>query len=87
MRQQVQRTPKQPQRFSGTAGPLGGMVGRLSCSAAILDDGAGGLVLTSIDGRALARSYLKGVKSGTSEATLSPEEQQAVSFALRGAQS
>jgi hypothetical protein len=33
------------------------------------------------------RSYIKGVKSGTSDATLSPEEQQAVTFAMRGASS
>ena len=66
---------------------FGDMGGRLSFSAAMLDDGGDGLVLTSIHGRAETRSYIKGVKSGTSEATLSPEEQQAVSFALRGAQS
>jgi hypothetical protein len=66
---------------------FGDMGGRLSFSAAMLDDGGDGLVLTSIHGRAETRSYIKGVKAGTSEATLSPEEQQAVSFALRGAQS
>ncbi len=66
---------------------FGDMGGRLSFSAAMLDDGGDGLVLTSIHGRSETRSYIKGVKSGTSEATLSPEEQQAVSFALRGAQS
>jgi hypothetical protein len=66
---------------------FGDMGGRLSFSAAMLDDGGDGLVLTSIHGRAETRSYIKGVKSGTSEATLSPEEQQAVSFAMRGAQS
>jgi hypothetical protein len=66
---------------------FGDMGGRLSFSAAMLDDGGDGLVLTSIHGRAETRSYIKGVKSGASEATLSPEEQQAVSFALRGAQS
>jgi hypothetical protein len=41
-------------------------------------------VLTSIHGRAETRSYIKGVKSGTSEASLSPEELQAIQFALRG---
>jgi hypothetical protein len=63
---------------------FGDMGGRLSFSAAMLDDGGDGLVLTSIHGRSETRSYIKGVKQGTSEATLSPEEQQAVSFALKG---
>ncbi len=63
---------------------FGDMGGRLSFSAAMLDDGGDGLVLTSIHGRAETRSYIKGIKSGASDASLSPEEQQAVSFALRG---
>jgi len=63
---------------------FGDMGGRLSFSAAMLDDGGDGLVLTSIHGRSETRSYIKGVKAGQSEATLSPEEQQAVTFALRG---
>jgi len=63
---------------------FGDMGGRLSFSAALLDDGGDGLVLTSIHGRAETRSYIKGVKSGTSEASLSPEELQAIQFALRG---
>jgi hypothetical protein len=66
---------------------FGDMGGRLSFSAAMLDDGGDGLVLTAIHGRSETRSYMKGVKGGTSEASLSPEEQQAVSFALRGAAS
>ncbi len=63
---------------------FGDMGGRLSFSAALLDDGGDGLVLTSIHGRAETRSYIKGIKSGTSEASLSPEELQAIQFALRG---
>ncbi len=66
---------------------FGDMGGRLSFSAAMLDDGGDGLVLTAIHGRSETRSYIKGVKSGTSEATLSPEELQAVTFALRGTSS
>lgn len=66
---------------------FGDMGGRLSFSAAMLDDGGDGLVLTSIHGRSETRSYIKGVKQGTSEATLSPEEEQAVSFALKGVHS
>ena len=63
------------------------MGGRLSFSAAMLDDGGDGLVLTSIHGRTESRTYIKGVKSGATEASLSPEEQQAVTFAMRGASS
>ncbi len=64
---------------------FGDMGGRLSFSAALLDDGGDGLVLTSIHGRSETRSYIKGVKAGSSEQSLSPEELQAVTFALRGA--
>ena len=64
---------------------FGDMGGRLSFSAAMLDDGGDGLVLTSIHGRTESRTYIKGVKGGTTEASLSPEEQQAVTFAMRGA--
>ena len=60
------------------------MGGRLSFSAALLDDAGDGLVLTSINGRTETRSYAKGVKGGASEHTLSPEEEQAIAFALRG---
>ncbi len=60
------------------------MGGRLSYSAALLDDAGDGVVLTSINGRSEARSYAKGVKTGDSDAPLSPEEQQAIGFALRG---
>lgn len=60
------------------------MGGRMSFSAALLDDAGDGLVLTSINGRTETRSYAKGVKTGASESPLSPEEQQAIGFALRG---
>ncbi len=66
---------------------FGDMGGRLSFSAALLDDTGDGLVLTSINGRTETRTYSKGVKGGTSEASLSPEEQQAIGFALRGRKS
>jgi hypothetical protein len=61
------------------------MGGRLSFSAALLDDAGDGLVLTSINGRTETRTYAKGVKSGASEHQLSPEEEQAISFATRSA--
>ena len=63
---------------------FGDMGGRLSFTAALLDDAGDGLVLTSIHGRSEARTYAKGVKSGNSEQSLSPEEQQAIELALRG---
>jgi hypothetical protein len=66
---------------------FGDMGGRLSFSAAMLDDGGDGLVLTAIHGRSETRSYIKGVKGGSSEASLSPEELQAVAYALKGASS
>jgi hypothetical protein len=60
------------------------MGGRLSFSAALLDDAGDGVVFTSINGRSETRSYAKGVKTGASDSPLSPEEQQAIGFALRG---
>ncbi|HEU0131131.1 MAG TPA: DUF4446 family protein [Mycobacteriales bacterium] len=61
------------------------MGGRLSFSCALLDDAGDGLVLTSINGRSETRTYAKGIKGGASEHQLSPEEEQAVSFATRAA--
>jgi hypothetical protein len=61
------------------------MGGRLSFSAALLDDAGDGLVLTSINGRSETRTYAKGVKGGAGEQQLSPEEEQAIGFATRGA--
>lgn len=63
---------------------FGDMGGRLSFSAALLDDGGDGLVLTSIHGRQETRSYIKGIKSGQSDTPLSPEELQAVAYAVKG---
>jgi len=59
------------------------MGGRMSFSAALLDDAGDGLVITAIHGRAETRSYAKGVKGGTSDQQLSPEERQAITFATR----
>lgn len=64
---------------------FGDMGGRLSFSAALLDDAADGLVMTSINGRSETRTYAKGVKSGESQQPLSPEEQQVVGYATRAA--
>ena len=57
------------------------MGGRMSFSAALLDDAGDGVVISSINGRTETRTYAKGVKAGVSEAELSPEEVQAIGFA------
>ena len=62
---------------------FGDMGGRMSFSAALLDDAGDGLVLTSINGRSETRTYAKGVKAGSSEHSLSPEEEQAIGYATR----
>jgi hypothetical protein len=59
------------------------MGGRLSFSAALLDDDGDGLVLTSINGRSETRTYAKGVKGWRSDHQLSPEETQAIGFATK----
>ncbi|MCW2501108.1 MAG: hypothetical protein JWN87_2784 [Frankiales bacterium] len=64
---------------------FGDMGGRLSFSAALLDDAGDGLVLTSINGRSETRTYAKGVKGGESDHSLSPEELQAIGYASRTA--
>ena len=64
---------------------FGDMGGRLSFSAALLDDAGDGLVLTSINGRSETRTYAKGVKAGESDHSLSPEELQAIGYASRTA--
>lgn len=63
---------------------FGDMGGRLSFTAALLDDAGDGLVITSIHGRSEARTYAKGVKGGKSEQSLSPEEEQSIELALHG---
>lgn len=63
---------------------FGDMGGRLSFSAAVVDDRGDGLVISSIHARGESRTYAKGVVGGASEATLSPEEQQALAAARTG---
>ncbi len=60
------------------------MGGRMSFSAALLDDDGDGLVITAINGRSETRAYAKGVKTGQSDHQLSPEEASAVEHALGG---
>ena len=63
---------------------FGDMGGRLSFSAAVVDDRGDGLVISSIHARGESRTYAKGVVGGTSDATLTPEEQQALAAARTG---
>ena len=63
---------------------FGDMGGRLSFSAAIVDDRGDGLVISSIHARGESRTYAKGVVEGDSAVTLSPEEQQALAAARTG---
>lgn len=60
---------------------FGDMGGRFSFSAALVDDGGDGLVITSIHGRTETRTYLKGIASGKPDIELSPEERQALELA------
>ena len=59
--------------------------GKLSWSLAILDNHGDGVILTSINSRADARTYAKEIKSFTSESKLSPEEQEALDTAHKEA--
>jgi len=61
------------------------MGGRLSFSAALLDDHGDGVVITSINGRQDTRCYAKHVQNGTSIHNLSDEEEQAIREALQRA--
>lgn len=56
--------------------------GRLSFSAALLDERGDGLVLTAINGRTDTRTYVKPVVGGKSNHNLSGEEVEAIDRAL-----
>ncbi len=60
---------------------FGDMGGHLSWSLALLDDGGDGVVLTSIHGRSEARTYAKNIEGWACDQAMSPEEEEAVSFA------
>src|SRR5699024_4689353 len=60
---------------------FGDMGGRMSFSAAIIDDNGDGMVLSSIHARGESRTYAKGIVGGGSDTTLTPEEQQALAAA------
>lgn len=55
------------------------LAGRMSFSAAMLDDQGDGLVISSLHARTESRAYAKGIKEGKAfNGTLSPEEEEAV---------
>jgi hypothetical protein len=60
---------------------FGDMGGHLSWSMALLDDLGDGVVLTSIHGRSESRTYAKNVSAWTASQQLSPEEEEAITFA------
>jgi len=63
---------------------FGDMGGRLSFSAALLDEAGDGVVISSIHARGESRTYAKGLVGGKSDTTLTPEEQQALAAARSG---
>ena len=58
------------------------MGGHLSFSAALLDGGGSGLVITSINGRQDTRCYSKVIQNGTSANNLTSEEAEAIRRAM-----
>jgi hypothetical protein len=59
------------------------MGGRMSFSAALTDDHADGIILTTIHARSESRTYIKGIRRGEADVLLSPEERQALDEILR----
>lgn len=63
---------------------FGDMGGRMSFSAALVDDAGDGMVISSIHARGESRTYAKGVVAGDSRVVLTPEERQALDAARTG---
>ena len=59
------------------------LAGRLSFSAALLDDCGDGVIFTSLHGRTESHAIAKGVTPESVDG-LSPEERQAVTYAMKG---
>src|SRR5213592_156550 len=59
-----------------------GTGGQQSASAAFLDAGRSGVVVTAIQGRDYARIYMKELDQGRAAVALSPEEEEAVERAM-----
>jgi hypothetical protein len=60
----------------------GEMSGRQSLSLALLDASSSGVILSSILHRDAARLYIKEVRDGRGDLTLSPEEEEVLRLAL-----
>jgi hypothetical protein len=60
------------------------MGGRMSFSAALLDENGDGVIITSINGRTETRTYAKPIKGLASEYNLSEEEREAIAGAMAG---
>lgn len=60
---------------------FGDMGGRLSFTAALLDDNGDGLLLTSIHGHTESRMYLKSVVNRKADGRVSTEEEEAIAHA------
>ena len=58
------------------------MGGRLSFSAALLDENGDGIVISSINGRTETRTYAKPIRNLTSDHNLSQEEGEAIAGAM-----
>jgi len=61
---------------------FGDMGGRMSFSVAMVDDHGNGFVLSTIHARSESRSYVKELRGGMAEVSLSPEESAAVADAV-----
>lgn len=60
---------------------FGDMGGRMSFSAALLDDNGDGVLLSSIHGHTESRMYVKTVSGHKADGRVSPEEQEAIATA------
>ena len=60
--------------------------GRLSYSAALLDDTGSGLVLTTLAGKSDVRTYVRTISGGTPDDSLTAEEQRAIDAAVGSGQ-
>lgn len=60
---------------------FGDMGGRMSFSAALLDDNGDGVILSSIHGHTESRMYVKTVSNRTADGRVSPEELEAIATA------
>jgi hypothetical protein len=63
---------------------LGDLGGRLSFSAAIVDDRGDGLVISSIQASGESHTHAECVVKGVSEVTLTPQEREALAAARAG---